>query len=126
MGVELMVTCPFCGQLVADETETELDDGERILWAKRCCRCDGAKKWRMAQEAYEKIDRIVGEGAVEAGFDFAESLEAVQALKCAADDLIAGRYRKVQITTPGGDDVRLTAEPNGVKVKRVSKKQLAI
>lgn len=102
MLMELMIQCPFCGQLCACETETELNEEERLLHVKRNCRCDGAKDWRTAQDAYEKIDRIIGDGAVEAGFDYGESIETVEAMKCAVNDLIAGRYRMVQVTTPGG------------------------
>ena len=126
MLLELMIPCPFCGQLIAMETETEPDEKERTLYAKRQCRCDGAKDWRTAQDAYEKIDRIIGGGAVETGFDYAEGVATVEALKRAADDLISGRYRQIQVTTPGGDSVKLSLEPNEVKVKRTSKKQLVI
>lgn len=102
MLMELMIACSFCGQLVTVETETELDEAGKEELARRACRCDGAKAWRMAQEAYEKIDRIAGAGALDAGFDFAESAGVVDAIKALANDVIAHRYRQAEVVTPGG------------------------
>lgn len=126
MLMELMIPCPFCGQLVAVEAESEPDEAKKEQMAKENCRCDGAKGWRMALGAYEKIDRIVGEGALEAGFDFAEGPDTVDALKALADDVIAHRYRQAEVVTPGGDKVRLTLGSNEINVRRTSKRQISI
>lgn len=102
MLMELIIACSFCGQLVAVETETEPDEAEKEELARQACRCTGARNWRIAQDAYAKIDRIAGAGAMENGFDYAESQRTVDVLKRAADDVIANKVRQIDMVTPGG------------------------
>lgn len=126
MLLEYTIPCPFCGQLTVVEAEEGTPEADRMTMVRRMCRCDGAKNWRMAQDAYEKIDRAAGAGAVETGFDYAETEATVEILKKAADDVIARKIRQADLTAPGGDKYRLSMGMGEIKLKRVSKKELML
>ena len=126
MLIEHMAECHFCGQLIAIDAKTALDESERLEEAKRRCACEGASRWRLQQEVYEKIDNVFGAGAMEHGFDCAETEGVLAEIKHAADAIIDKRIRRCKLVTAGGDCVELISEPGDVKVKRASKKQIAI
>lgn len=126
MQIEYMIPCPFCGQITAVEMAQGTPEEDRLEAVKYACRCTGARNWRTAQDAYAKIDRIAGAGAMENGFDYAESQRTVDVLKRAADDVIANKVRQIDMVTPGGDKYRVSMPQGEVKLKRVARRELML
>ena len=106
MMTEYMIACQFCSQIVAVELAVGTPEGEQLEAVRWKCRCTGARKWREMQDAYAKIESIAGAGAVDNGFDYAESKATVDVLKRAADAVIDGRIRQMDMVAPGGGQIQ--------------------
>lgn len=126
MTLEYMSACPYCGQLVAIESSTEMDADELACEAGKRCVCDGAARARKIADCNERIDMACGLDSVENGFDYPLSAETILTLKMLAERIVDGTLCNAQVKDASGDDVRMKKGILAVTIERTQKKQIKL
>ena len=123
-----LATCPFCGQLVAVERES--DEAPQDA-AARVCTCIEAKQYRYRKErletANEKLENLFGEGARELNELRPVRPEAMQLLKLLVQMLVDGQIDSAAIQCGEICKAALSLNSKGfIKVQRTEGKTFVV
>lgn len=113
--------CLFCGQVQAVKCSEPLEGREADEWITKHCLCSKAM-------CAKKVEEVLGEGAVEMGFDPVEEL-TINLIKQIADAALKGVCGKTTVALPCGDTLtvapRMYTDGNvGVSLKRRQKREI--
>jgi hypothetical protein len=122
-----MAACPYCGQMVAVETDCTLSVDEGIRRAGECCDCTEALIQRHIRDVVANV-RSLCAGGEEApnGFRRAVSPEVVELLEEAAAQMVRGRIAKVTLIVGSGDEITLKDSAKGIRVRRSRRQRLEL
>lgn len=120
--------CKFCGQMQVLKCSDNLTGAAADEWITKRCKCAGAQQMRELQAIAESVDEVLGDGAVELGFEPVDerTIDLVNEICQAAYSGLCG---KVMMALPCGDKLAIAPHltPDGsmlVTIKRQQKKEL--
>lgn len=120
--------CKFCGQVQVLKCSDNLTGAAADEWITERCKCAGAQQMRELQAIAGSVDEVLGDGAVELGFEPVDerTIDLVSEICQAAYSGLCG---KVTMALPCGDKLAIAPHltPNDsviVKIKRQQKKEL--
>ena len=118
----------FCGQVQVLKCSDNLTGAAADEWITKHCKCTGAQQMRELQAIAESVDDVLGDGAVELGFEPVDerTIDLVNEICQAAYSGLCG---KVTMALPCRDKLAIEPHltPNGsvfVAIKRLQKKEL--
>ena len=118
--------CPYCGQMIAVDISEGMTEQERSDLAGKKCSCPEAARERCISEAMDKLMQLGGPDSRENGFDEPLTSDVMDACRKAAEWIVDGTCREVQLRCARGDLMRLSGAGTRVKIRRKCQKQMEL
>lgn len=126
MKKQYNVACPYCGQMRTFAHDKELTVLEQEDYVASKCTCDKANRSRKIEKTMENLPKIVGPECMQHGFSYELGDDTVDAIKRLVVDIVDDRIRKVVLTEPNGDTIKMADGGDRVRIERVTKRQMTI
>lgn len=126
MKKQYNVACPYCGQMRTFTHDKELTVLEQEDYVASKCTCDKANRSRKIEKTMENLPKIVGPECMQHGFSYELGDDTVDAIKRLVVDIVDDRIRKVVLTEPNGDTIKMADGGDRVRIERVTKRQMTI
>lgn len=125
MLLEREAACPHCGQMVFVLTSNP-NTPEAVLteMAEDKCSCPEAVMARGMRETEQSIEKLLGEDAMNLGFDYVLGEDRIEAVREVCRHILLGRINNVTLKDQFGDIIKLVKNGNSVKIRRSCKKQV--
>ncbi|MBO7670759.1 MAG: hypothetical protein J6S60_09245 [Oscillospiraceae bacterium] len=124
MIVELIGTCPYCGQQQSISCSEFLTPDQVDVLAGEACTCAEAQRQRFEKRLEASVNNALGEGCQAAGMDYALDAEAIDFARAAGRLVWQGGIDRASFVERHGDTVRVEQKDGQVVIVRIHKKQI--
>ena len=125
MNTEYRAACPYCGQVIMLELSLteDADEASLVNKAGKICKCLEATIQRGMRATEPAIQEMIGEGG-QKYFNNVVKNETVETVRGFCESILRGYMNNVTLKIPCGDVIKMALNGNGVRIKRIEKRQM--